>query len=73
MQDAHRLFPSVEESHALGEDDKLGNANLAAFTSALEAQVEFAPSAGRLYLMRTAATGRGPHARDLRKVLAFVR
>jgi hypothetical protein len=72
-QEAHRLFSSVEESQALGENDKLGNANLAAFTSALEARIEFAPSAGRLYLIRKAASGLGLHARDLRKVLAFVR
>jgi hypothetical protein len=72
-QEAHRLFSSVEESHASGENDKLGNANLAAFTSALEAQIEFAPSAGRLYLMRKATSGVGLHARELRKVLASMR
>jgi hypothetical protein len=55
-QEAHRLFFSVEESQALGENDRLGNANLAAFTSALEARIEFAPSAGRLYLIRKATT-----------------
>jgi hypothetical protein len=73
MQDARKLFSSVEESRALGVNDKLGNANLAAFTSALEAQIEFAPSAGRLYLMRKATSGTGLHARDLGRVLAFVR
>jgi hypothetical protein len=73
MQEARKLFSSVEESHALNKNDKLGNANLAAFTSALEAQIEFARSAGRLYLVRKAASGMGLHARDLRKVLAFVR
>jgi hypothetical protein len=36
-------------------------------------EIEFAPSAGRLYLMRKATSGLGLHARDLRKVLAFVR
>jgi hypothetical protein len=73
MQEARKLFSSVDESHALGENDKLGNANLAAFASALEAQIEFSPSAGLLYLMRKAASGAGLHARDPRKVLAFVR
>jgi hypothetical protein len=57
MQEAGKLFSSVEESNALDENDKIGNANLAAFTSALEAQIEFAPSAGRLYLTRRAASG----------------
>ena len=73
MQEACRLFSSVEENHALDENDKLGNANLAAFASALDAQFEFSPSSGRLYLTRKAASGTGHHASDLRKVLAFVR
>jgi hypothetical protein len=73
MQEACRLFSSGEASHALGGNDKLGNAILAAFASALEARTEFAPSAGRLYLVRKAASRTGLHAKDLRKVLAFVR
>jgi EAL domain-containing protein (putative c-di-GMP-specific phosphodiesterase class I) len=36
----------------------------------LEARIEFAPSAGRLYLIRKATSGMGLHARDLRKVLS---
>jgi hypothetical protein len=73
MQDARKLFSLVEDSHALGENDKLGNANLAAFASALDAQIEVAPSAGRLYLMRKATNGAKLHARHLRKILAFIR
>jgi hypothetical protein len=56
VQEAGRLFSAVEDNDAFGEMDKLGHANLAAFTSALgEAQSEFA--AGRLNLMRKAAHG----------------
>jgi hypothetical protein len=74
MQEAGKLFSPVEGSDAFGETDKLGNANLAAFASALgEAQFKFAPAAGRLYLMREAANSAALHVRDPRKVLALIR
>jgi hypothetical protein len=72
-EEARKLFSPVRDVDALSEMDKLGNANLAAFASALEAQFELSPSAGRLCLARKAASGTGTHGSDLRKVLAFVR
>jgi hypothetical protein len=56
MQEAGKFFSSVEDNDAFGEMDKLGNANLAAFTSAL-GEAQFKLAAGRLYLMRKAAHG----------------
>jgi hypothetical protein len=73
MREAQKLFSLVEDSDALGEMDELGHANLAVFASALDAQIKFAPSLGRLYLIRKAASSARLRARDLRKVLAFVR
>jgi hypothetical protein len=53
MQEARKLFSPVDDDGALGEMDKIGIANLAAFASALgDAQFRFAPASGRLYLMR---------------------
>jgi hypothetical protein len=53
MQEAQKLFSPVDDDGALGEMDKIGIANLAAFASALgDAQFRFAPAPGRLYLMR---------------------
>jgi hypothetical protein len=55
-QEAGRLFSPVEDCDAFSEMDKLGHANLAAFTSALgEARFKF--ETGRLNLMRKAAHG----------------
>ena len=73
MEEARKLFSPVWDGDALNQMDKFDNANLAAFASALDAQFEFSPSSGRLYLTRKAASGTGHHASDLRKVLAFVR
>ena len=72
MQEARKLFSPVGDSGALDEMDELGSANLAAFASALEAQIEFV-SSGRLHLTRKMASGMGRRASDRRKVLAFVR
>jgi hypothetical protein len=53
MQEAQKLFSPVGDNDALGEMDKIGIANLAAFASALgDAQFKFAPASGRLYLIR---------------------
>jgi hypothetical protein len=73
MREARKLFSPVEDSDALGEMDELGHANVAVFASAMDAQIEFAPSAERLYLIRKAASSARLRARDLRKVLALVR
>jgi hypothetical protein len=56
MKEARKLFSPVEDSDALGEMDKHGIANLAAFASALgEAQFKFSLQTGRLYLTRRTA------------------
>jgi hypothetical protein len=74
MQEAGKLFSPVEDSDAFGETDKLGNANLAAFASALgEAQFKFAPTAGRLYFERNATKRAALHLSDPRKMLALIR
>jgi hypothetical protein len=73
MQEAQKLFSPVGDIDTLGEMDEPGKANLVAFTSALDAQIEFASSAGRLHLMRKTASGTRLRASDQRKVLAFLR
>jgi hypothetical protein len=74
MQEAGRLFSPVEDSDAFGETDKLGNANVAAFASALgEAEFKFAPTAGRVYFVRNATKRAALHPGDPRKVLALIR
>ena len=71
MEEARKLFSPVGGCDASSE--MIGNTNLAAFASALEAQFEFSPSAGTLYLTRKVTSGTGLNASELRKVLAFVR
>jgi hypothetical protein len=74
MQEARKLFSPVEDRDAFTETDKLGNTNLAAFASALgEVQFKFAPTAGRLYLVRNAMKRTAPHLSDPRKVLVLIR
>jgi hypothetical protein len=72
MQEAQKLFSLVADSDALGETDKIGLANLAAFANALgDARFEFTPAVGRLYITRKATDVRTSGERKQRCLVHF--